>query len=97
MQQEIQRAIAEINLVEFSYHGFRRLVEPHILGIHGGVKQLLGYQVGGQSSSGGLPQWRRFDLHEMSGFSVLNEKFAGSRPTPSGRHSAWDVKIAVVA
>lgn len=45
MEQEIRRALAEKKLVEFYYHGFYRIAEPHILGINGGVKQLLGYQV----------------------------------------------------
>lgn len=96
MENEIKDAIAHTKVIEFDYHGFHRIVEPHILGINGGIKQLLGYQVRGQSRSGGLPEWRRFDLHEMTHVSVLNEKFPG-RPTPTGKHSTWDHQIAIVA
>lgn len=97
MEQLIKTAIAEKRLLEFYYHGLHRVAEPHVLGINGGIKQLLAYQVRGQSSSGGLPEWRRFDLPEISGLSILDETFPGRRPTPSGKHSKWDYQIAVVS
>lgn len=96
MEQICKTAIADKKLVEFSYSGHSRIAEPHVLGVFGGATQLLGYQVGGSSRSGGIPEWRRFDLNKMSDLKVLAQSFPGQRPFPSGRHSPWDHRIAVV-
>lgn len=92
----ITEAIQSKNLLQFSYHGNVRLVEPHLLGVHDGVTQLLSYQVGGYSRSGRIPEWRRFDVHEMTGLQVLTETFAGPRERNIFRNSDWDRVIAVV-
>ena len=97
MQQEIVAAIGSKRIIEFNYSGHHRVVEPHVLGINDGVVQLLGYQVGGSSSSGGIPEWRRFDLNKMSGLGTTAQTFPGKRPFPSGKHSSWDQRIAIVA
>lgn len=97
MTQVIEQAIQSKKLVEFMYSGHLRVVEPHVLGVNGGVTQLLGYQIGGTSSSGGIPEWRRFDIPKMSGLSVCNESFPGTRPYPSGKHSSWNYQIAIVS
>jgi WYL domain len=59
----LERALRERRTVQVSYHGRRRLVCPHALGWHNQRPLLLGYQVGGQTSSGTLPadprkRWR---------------------------------------
>lgn len=97
MQQILKDAIANKHVVEFTYGGHRRIAEPHVLGVFNGAIQLLGFQTGGSSSSGGLPEWRRFDLADMSGLKVLSQSFPGKRPFPSGKHSSWDYQIAVVS
>ena len=97
MERVLVQAIADKNLIEFWYGDHQRIAEPHVLGVSSGVTQLLGYQLGGTSSSGGIPEWRRFDLHKISELSVLSNTFPGRRPFPSGRHSSWDREIAVVA
>lgn len=96
VEQVLTQAIAARNLIEFWYRGHQRIAEPHILGVSGGVMQLLVYQTGGTSSSGGIPEWRRFDLGEMSRLNVLSQLFPGRRTVPSGKHSSWDWKIAIV-
>ena len=96
MEEIIKAAMADKKLVEFSYSGHIRIAEPHVLGVTGGTTQILGYQVGGSSSSGGIPEWRRFDLSKISGLKPLLQSFAGPRPFPSGQHSTWDYQIAVV-
>lgn len=97
-EQLIEQAIRSKSIVEFAYKDHRRVVEPHVLGVKDGLLQILGYQVGGTSSSGGsLPEWRRFDLGKMVGLVITDNHFAGRRPFPSGRHSAWDREILVVA
>jgi predicted DNA-binding transcriptional regulator YafY len=95
--QIIEQAIQNKKLIEFTYGGHLRVVEPHVLGTQGGVIQVLGYQIGGSSSSGGIPEWRRFDVSKMSGISISNESFPGKRPFPSGKHSSWDLQIAIVS
>lgn len=96
MEDLIPEAIAKRQLIEFYYHNLPRIAEPHVYGITNGVRQVLGYQTGGQSSNGGLPDWRRFDLNQMSRLAILTQTFPGRRPIPSGKHSSWDTHIAIV-
>ncbi|MDO8267796.1 MAG: hypothetical protein Q7T32_08175 [Moraxellaceae bacterium] len=96
MEEIIIQAIAQKKLVEFNYQGRPRIAEPHVYGITNGVKQLLGFQVRGHSSRGNLPDWRRFDLHEIIDLRIIEESFPGRRPYPSGRHSNFDHHIAIV-
>lgn len=96
MDSLIRQAITEKKLVEFQYQDYTRIAEPHVYGRKSGVAQLLIYQVRGGSSSGRLPNWRRVDLPQVSGFKILTETFAGPRPYPSGEHSSWDETFAVV-
>lgn len=97
MEQLIQEAIATKKLVEFAYGGHQRLIEPHVLGVNGGVIQVFGYQIAGSSSSGGIPEWRFFDLLKISGLKLTSTSFHGRRPFPSGKHSSWDRQIAIVS
>ena len=107
MMDTVRGAIRERRMLGFVYNGLARIAEPHVAGIKGGRQGMLAYQTGGrqgmlayqtggQSSSGGLPEWRRFYLDKISGLCVLKEGFDGPRPYPSGRHSSWDSTIAVV-
>ena len=91
----IREAIEGRYLVEFRLHGLRRVAEPHLYGIYRGARQLLVYQVGGESKSGDLPDWRRADLAEMSGLRLLEGRFEGQR-IASSRHTQWDVVLARV-
>lgn len=97
MDQVIKQAIASKKLIEFLYSGHHRIVEPHVLGVVGGVTEFLGYQTGGGSNSGRIPEWRRFVLSKMSGLKVRQEVFLGPRAYPSVKHSSWDYTIAVVS
>lgn len=89
-------AIAQRKLVEFTYGRHTRVVEPHVLGTHDRVLQLLAYQVGGTSSSGGLPEWRRFDVDKILNLRVLSDTFSGPRDTNPFKNSEFDVLHAVV-
>ena len=83
------QAIQERRLVEFSLHGLLRIAEVHLYGTHRGIPQMLVYQVGGASKSGGLPHWRRVALDDVSELRLLDEHFTGMRlsePRPAG----WD-------
>jgi len=97
MQETIRQAIQQKKLIQFSYGLQTRIVEPHVLGVSNGDLQILGYQIGGHSSSGSLPDWRRFDIARISRLTISNDSFTGSRPYPSGRHSVWDYTIQIVS
>ena len=96
MDDLIIAAIKEKKILSFTYNGHARIAEPHIYGISEGVHQLLGYQIRGSSSSGHLPEWRRFKVSAMQNLQILNEFFPGRRDSPSGKHSYWDEHILIV-
>lgn len=57
--------------VEVSYHGRRRIICPHALGWHKERSMVLGYQTGGETSTGGLPadphkRWRCMYVDEIT-------------------------------
>jgi len=93
----IRRAITERKLLRFSLNGGTRVAEPHDYGVRKGKAQLLVFQVRGASRSGRLPDWRWVDLSRATDFQVLEEGFAGPRPSPSGRHSGWEQVLLRVA
>lgn len=69
MNQAICQAIEEMRLLEFTYRGHHRVVEPHTHGIdRKGRESLSAYQVSGTSGSGGVPDWRLF---RTSGITFL--------------------------
>ncbi len=96
MDKQITSAIENKQLIEFTYHRLLRIAEPHVYGVLNGKRQLLTFQIGGESSSGDLPNWRRVNLDEVSGLTVLDQRFAGPRPPASGKASRFDLVIAVV-
>ena len=90
-------AIAERRLLDFSSKNHGRTAEPHEYGVKDGVRKLFYYQVGGESSSGRPVGWRWAEAAEMTGVVVLDQRFAGPRPAPSGRHVKWDKLFASVS
>jgi hypothetical protein len=97
VDQQLVDAIRGRRMMEFDYKGRHRVAEPHIYGRKGGAEQLLVYQTGGTSASGGLPQWRRVDVAGMTGLTIRPDVFPGPRPYPSGEHSPWDEIYAAVS
>jgi len=95
LEQRLHDAIDDRLVVQFYYNGHLRLVEPHVLGVKDGRLHVLTYQVGGRSSSGSLPGWRRFFVDELSQLQLTAQTFAPQQLT-FGRHSAFDRQIAVV-
>jgi hypothetical protein len=85
----LRRAIAGRRLIQFTYQGRPRLVEPHDYGIAAGRARLLAYQVGGQSH-GPLPNWRMFDVDGMTDLTMLGETFPGTRTRAGQAHKQWD-------
>ncbi len=82
----IRLAITQRRLIQFSLHGRLRVAEPHDYGVRNGVPQLLVYQVGGDSASGMLPNWRWVVLSQIVKLEVLDPMFhSRERAAPS-----WD-------
>jgi hypothetical protein len=93
----LREAIAQRRLVSFLLDARRRIGEPHDYGIVGGVPKLFFYQTGGESRSGRPSGWRWAVLSKMSDLKLLDERFPGPRPAPSGRHVSWDALFASVS
>jgi WYL domain len=91
------RAIKEKRLIRFVYQDKKRIAEPHDYGVQKGSVRLLSYQIGGESSSGKLPDWRWLEVPQMKNVELLEEKFAGNREAPSGQHHKWDEVYARVS
>lgn len=81
MQDLICRAIRNRRLIEFTYEGATRVVEPHQLGKHPrGLLILSAYWVGGYSRSmDTLNRWRFYLVSRMSCVVILDELFPGER------------------
>lgn len=78
--QILTEAIQNRQIITLVYGGYQRGVEPFTLGYsHRGTLTLSGFQVTGRSRSGGIPDWRRFDLQKMSQVEVHEEQFTGNR------------------
>src|SRR4051794_17155342 len=81
MTQTICQAIATRAVVEFSYDGGSRTVEPHCHGVStAGNEVLRGYQTAGYSESGNPIAWKLFDVSKIEGLSVTNRTFDQNRP-----------------
>ena len=90
------QAITERKLITFQYQGKSRLAEPHDYGILRGARRLLSYQLGGESMTGGLPDWRLVEVGEMAKLEITDRKFVGNRSAPMGQHYKWDLLFARV-
>lgn len=78
--EQLVQATLGHDVIAFTYDGRHRVVEPHMLALHGaGEVVLLGYQVGGQSRKGDVPGWRTFIVTEIDGLEAAGRKFEGSR------------------
>ena len=77
LETEICEAISSKNLIQFTYSGSARVVEPHLFGIgKKGVATLSAWQRGGASGEG----WRGFHINKISAFELLDEHFEEVRP-----------------
>src|SRR2546422_5588121 len=90
---QIRFAIANKRLVQLSYHGRVRVVEPHDYGELNHTTKLLIYQV---STSGDMRKknprgWRLLEVSEITECAVLDKMFPGTRGESYKRHLAWEV------
>jgi hypothetical protein len=77
----ICEAIRRRRLLEFDYHGKRRVVAPYCHGVSTrGTEVLRAIQVRGQSSSGGRGMGKLWAVAEMVDLRALDEPFAPNDP-----------------
>jgi len=80
MNREIIEAIENQNVIEFTYEGETRIVEPHCYGLTTkGNEGLRAFQTGGYSSSGSMG-WKMYDLGKADDIEISDETFNGPRP-----------------
>jgi len=74
-QEIIEKAIANRYQVTFTYRQCFRVVNPHFDGLMNGQLQLHAYQVGGDSESGSVPEWRNFRVNDIENIAISNQVF----------------------
>ena len=95
---QLRFAIVNRRLIRFEYSGAVRVAEPHDYGVQKGVIRLLAYQLrGGSSRASSSSGWKLLDAAKISGCTVLDETFAGSRGAAHQHHYAWEVLYARVS
>lgn len=77
MDLRICHAIAERRLLSFTYRGSERVVEPHLYGVTRKRHELLCAWV---RRDGTASAWRTFSVNQITGLSILPERFDGPRP-----------------
>ena len=93
METLLKQAIETGVVIEFTYDGERRIVEPFTLGIlkTTGNLVLCGYRVGGFSKSGNTPPWRNYIVAGMSDLiltAIPAEPFREGYNPPDARMSS---------
>jgi hypothetical protein len=95
---QLRFAIAGKRLLEVSYKGSARLVEPHDYGVQNAKDRVLVFQR--RVISGGPGRrpfgWRLFEVSLIERCVVTEETFKGSRGRPHQSHNVWDVLYARV-
>jgi hypothetical protein len=94
LDHQIRFAIENKRLIEVTYDGKRRTVEPHDYGVLKGVEKVLIYQlrpVSPPSSNRQGSRWRTFDVAKVLAAVVLEQSFPGSRGRADQKHLTWDV------
>jgi len=70
----LDKAIENKNVIQFIYESLPRTVEPYHYGSLGGTLHLHAYQLSGQSHSGGIPEWRNFEIDKIANVSINKDK-----------------------
>ena len=83
MRDQLIAAIEQRRMVEFTYQGQLRRVQPAAYGVGGrkGKDTLHAYQLGGGSRRGHLPDWRNFHVEQITELTVMDQVFG---PNPPG-------------
>ncbi|MFC1913058.1 hypothetical protein ACFLX7_02545 [Chloroflexota bacterium] len=80
MNQIICDAIRNRSVLEFTYDGHHRIVEPHAYGLSLRRKEVIRcYQIGGTSCSGEVPAWKLGEVVRIESLVVTKKHFVGER------------------
>src|SRR5688572_3301319 len=80
-KQLIEEAARRHESVEFGFGGYRRVVEPHIVGRDKeGAVTVFAWQA--LSGKGSAPGWRHFRLDGLSGLKPTGRTFVPRHPRP---------------
>ncbi len=91
-------AITQRRVLEFTYHGYPRRVEPHALGrVTDDRPALLAWQVAGGSRSEPPPGWRTFVVAEIESLRLVTEKFTPRPDYRPARAKLKDISAEVAA
>jgi len=95
---QLRFAIAGKRLLDLTYTGSVRRVEPHDYGVQKGTVKLFVYQLRATAVQPGKSAvgWRMLDVSKIERCVVTEETFAGSRGTAEQDHNVWDVLYARV-
>lgn len=97
VSSQLAEAIQNRQIITFLYEELNRGVEPFTLGrLHNGRLALSGFQITGRSQSGGIPDWRLFDVAKISRLEVHDEAFTRLRPGYNPRDSRMSRIITTV-
>ncbi len=80
MNPIICEAIKNRNVLEFTYHGYPRVVEPHAYGLSQASNEVIRcYQTGGLSHSRIVPCWQLMKVDDIEFLTVREKHFVGER------------------
>ena len=85
----ICQAITERTVIQFSYDGQIRIVEPFTLGYHKDTGKLVlsAYRVGGYSKSQSDPPWRLYIIEDLRNLSLTGKQAESYRQGYNPRDS----------
>jgi len=93
----IEEAIQNKKIIQFSYKGELRIVEPYAYGVSSKSNDILrAYQVEGGSSSSNDLGWRLFTVNKIENLITLDDKFEPTRDGYNPEDSAM-VEIYITA
>jgi hypothetical protein len=91
MAQTICQGVKQGLVLEFTYDGYNRIVEPHCHGYSSkGNESLRAFQVAGGSKSGKVPSWKLFTVSKIGAVTKTGDRFSGTRPGYNPQDSAMD-------
>lgn len=77
----IAAAISNRHLLQLSYDGYMRIVEPHAYGVSSAQHEIMRvWQTGGGSASNEPTGWKLLRVDEIRTLTTLPQTFAGPRP-----------------
>lgn len=93
--RDLKMAVAHNRLLQFTYNGAFRIVEPHVYGMQHGALRLLAYQLRGAGKLASHPGWRMFDVLKIDDLMVSTGTFP-PRHQSHRHHGRWDRILAKV-